>query len=168
MKSSRAAAAAVVVVLAASLSLVLFAQTQVQSMQTVISSAPGAAEPAPNDSIVQLAAEAQGLALVPPEQVPPEGTFWTVMPGSDGIIVPWPCAANLSLPIYAIADGQFLVDATGGQVAWNMEPSSAQTTTATVAGALLAEANAVVDLITQIQAAADQQAEAAVRGLSLD
>ena len=48
-------------------------------------------QPAPPDSIVQITAEAQGLALVPPDQLPPFGTFWLVQPGAGGCMaVPLP------------------------------------------------------------------------------
>ena len=43
------------------------------------------------DSIVQITAEAQGLQLVSPDQVPRCGTFWWVMPGlGGGAAVPAP------------------------------------------------------------------------------
>lgn len=65
------------------------------------------------DTIVQLTAEAQGLALVPPDQVPFFGTFWMVMPGSGASLAPLPCPPpDPSLPTYAMAPGQFLVDGT--------------------------------------------------------
>jgi len=77
-----------------------------------------------------------------------------VMPG--GIAAPMPCPpADQTLPIYQICDNQFLVDATGGQVA--VRPSlgrvrTTQTLTSSqIASALTAQAGAVVDFIGQIQ-----------------
>jgi hypothetical protein len=62
---------------------------------------------------------------------------------------PLPCPPlDPSLPIYAIADGQFLVDGTGGAVAVNTRLSA---TSSTIAGALAAQADAVVNLINQVQ-----------------
>src|ERR1035437_5768030 len=88
------------------------------------------------DSIVQITAAEQGLQLV--DQVPICGTFWVMSP--DGLTpVPFPCPPNgsTSYPVFQIADGQFIVDATGGQVAAN--------------STLETQANAVVDLINRIQ-----------------
>src|ERR1035437_9891944 len=85
-----------------------------QSVQSI-----GEVQTAPPDSIVQLTAEAQGLALVSPVDFPKYGTYWLVMPGIGGM-APLPCPPDdPSLPVYQIADGQFLVDETGGQVAVN-------------------------------------------------
>jgi hypothetical protein len=67
------------------------------------------------DTIVQVVAEAQGLTLVPPEQVPFCGTFWMVTSGSLGIAVPLPCPPlDPTLPVFQISDGIFLVDGTVG------------------------------------------------------
>lgn len=105
-----------------------------------------AQETTPTDSIVQITAESQGLELVAPEDWPRNGTFWLVMLGG-GIMAPLPCPPqDTSLPVYQIADGQFLVDATGGQVLLNAAHS-------TVASALEAQADAVVNLIGRIQEA---------------
>ena len=66
---------------------------------------------APPDSIVAVTAESQGLSLVAPEDLPFCGTFLEVMP--SGIMAPLPCPPiDQTLPIYAITDTAFLVDAT--------------------------------------------------------
>ena len=114
------------------------------------------------DSIVQIAAESQGLQQVSPADLPMGNTYWWVMPGGAAAPVPF-LPQDLSTPIYQIADGQFLVDDTGGQVTVNSLQSrtQAQTTSSAVASALAAQANAVINLITQVQtAAANQQAQA--------
>jgi hypothetical protein len=92
-----------------------------------------------SDSILQVTAEANGLQLIAPEQVPPVGTFWLVMPGGKNgcVSVPLPMPPVGFLPTYQAADGQFIVDGLAGEVA------SAQT--------LEAQAASVVSLINQIQ-----------------
>ena len=115
---------------------------------------------APADSIVQIAAEAQGLELVPPDQVPPYGTFWMVLPETNGgVMPPFPCSPlDPSLPVYAIADGQFLVDGTvGSQTTLNTPQAGRLAGSSTSAAALAAQADAVVNLITQVQTAAASQ-----------
>jgi hypothetical protein len=116
---------------------------QVQSAQT--------------DSIVNIVAEAQGLQLMSPEEVPISGTFWWVMPG--GAAVPAPCPPlDLSAPIYQIADGQFLVGETGGVLP---QPTGRQALLGVSSATLLqAQADAVVNLITQVQTAAANQHDA--------
>ncbi|MGD0207024.1 MAG: hypothetical protein ABSC89_05390 [Verrucomicrobiota bacterium] len=123
------------------------------------------------DSIVQIAAESQGLTQIEPTDLPIiGGTFWWVMPG--GTAVPAPCAPlDLSAPIYQVADGQFLVDETGGQEAANTPQFGlqAQTTSSTFASPLATQADAVVNLITQIQTkAANQQARATMQAMGMD
>jgi hypothetical protein len=124
------------------------------------------------DSVVQVVADAQGLSLVPPDQVPPDGTFWTVLPGPDGgITPPFPCPPlDPSLPIYAIADGQFLVDGTvGGQAALNTPQAGRLTASSTSEAALEAQADAVINLITQIQTAeANRQMRTMARAMGMD
>ena len=125
---------------------------------------------APSDSIVQIAAESQGLTQVAPADVPfIGGTFWWVMPG--GFAVPAPCLPLDLSVVYQVADGQFLVDETGGQVVVNTRQisSQAQTTSGTVASAVAAQVDAVVNLITQIQTtAANQQARATMQAMGMD
>ena len=138
-----------------------------QTLSIQSGSAIGATQP---DSIVQIAAESQGLAQVAPADLPIYGgTFWWVMPG--GTAVPAPCLPLDSSVVYQIADGQFLVDETGGQVVVNTRQlgSQAQTTSSTVASAIAAQADAVVNLITQIQTrAANQQARATMQAMGMD
>ena len=55
--------------------------------QTLMS---GLNQTAPPDSIVQIAAESQGLQLVSPADLPRGGTFWWVMPGCSAIPMPCP------------------------------------------------------------------------------
>ena len=107
---------------------------------------------APADSVVQVTAEAQGLELAAPEDLANGGTFWLVT--TNGITAPSPCPpGNLSdFPVYAMADGIFLVDETGGQATTNDENS-------TVESALAAQADAVTGLINQIQEAQDAQSD---------
>jgi hypothetical protein len=109
------------------------------------------------DSVVQIAAEAQGLSLVSPDQIPPDrcGTFWIVNNSSDGFPVPWPFLPArydlVSTPIYSLgAGGEFLVDGTTG-------------TNGTSAADLEAQGNMVLDFITQVQA---MQANAAMHTLA--
>ena len=133
-----------------------FAQTlSIQSGSTI-----GTAQA---DSIVQIAAESQGLIQVDPTDLPiVGGTFWWVMPGGNAVPAPCP-PLDLSGAIYQIADGQFLVDETGGQVVANTHRFGlqAQATSSTVASEIASQANAVVNLITQVQAtAANQQMQA--------
>ena len=92
------------------------------------------------DSIVQITADAQGLALVPPEQLPLFGTYWLIFPGGiNGC-----SAAPLPMPpvgyptVYQVADGQFIVDGIAGQGAVTEPVLEAQATT-------------IVNLINQIQ-----------------
>jgi len=105
---------------------------------------PTQPQPAQTDSIVQLTAEAQGLELVSPADLPRSGTFWLVTPYG---MAPIPCPSlDLSLKTYLIAEGQYLIDATGGQAGLNhRDPNS------TVASALAAQADAVVNLINRAQ-----------------
>jgi hypothetical protein len=77
----------------------------------------------------------------------------------------------LSAAIYQITEGQFLVDETGGQVTVNSLQSrtQTQTTSSTVASEVTLQADAVVNLITQIQtAAANQQTRATMQAMGMD
>jgi hypothetical protein len=122
------------------------------------------------DSIVQITADAQGLELVPPDQAPRSGTFWLFMPG--GIAAPAPCPPlDSSLPIYVIANQQFLVDETGGQVAMNTRRFGLQAQAASSTGlsALELQANTVLNLITRVQTtAANQQMRTMSRSMGMD
>ena len=126
----------------------------------------GTIQPAQNDSYVQVAAESQGLALVAPADLPRGGTFWWVTP--EGITAPFPCPPqDLSVPIYQITDSQFLVDETGGQVTVNPRRLGlqAQTSAATIAAAVVTQADAVVNFINQIQDAQFTREVAAAMGM---
>ncbi len=129
-------------------------------------------QPVQNDSIVSAVAEAQGLQLVPPDQVPLCGTFWTVLPGpGGGVGLPFPCPPlDPSLPVYAIADGQFLVDGTiGGQAILNTPQAGRLAASSMSAAALEAQANAVLNLITQVQTvAANRQMRTMARAMAMD
>jgi len=130
-----------------------------------------ATQPAQPDSIVQLTADAQGLSLLSPDAVPASGTFWLVMPGIDGgVTAPMPCPPkDTSFPIYQIANGQFLVDATEGQVAMNPQFAGQRIAASTVTDALEQEASSVVNLITRIQTLeADQQTRATMQAMGMD
>ena len=101
------------------------------------------------DSIVQLTADAQGLTLLSPGQAPRFGTFWLALPG--GILAPAPCPPlDPGVPIYFMADQQYLADETGGQVTLNNRLAASST----VEGALEAQASSVLNLITRVQTTA--------------
>jgi hypothetical protein len=111
------------------------------------------------DSIVQITADAEGLSLVSPGQVPRVGTFWTVT--GSGEILPYPCPPqnDMTTPIYQLAGGQFLVDQTGGQIPaiprrFGMQ---AQTTGSMAVSGLELEADTVLSLITRVQTGAANQ-----------
>ena len=113
-------------------------------IQRTLTSAP--------DSIVQITAEAMGLEPVAFEDLPRGGTFWWVYPSGVTAPVPFPPKDQV-VPIYAIADGQFLVDLTEGQVAeralrWNLTQLRSSSMTVSAVDRL---GNAVADLIEQIQ-----------------
>jgi len=119
----------------------------------------------PPDSFVQVAAESQGLSQVAPADLPSGATYWWVMP--SGCAVPTPfLPRDLNGPVYQITDAQFLVDTTGGQVALNSHPCALQrqTTANTVATVIAAHADAVVNLINQIQA---RDAEQQMRSMAM-
>ena len=91
-------------------------------------------------SIVQITAEVQGLEQVSPDAWAPFGTYWLAMPNASFAPLPTP-PWDSTLPVYAVANGQYLVN-TGGQL-----PRGD-----TIA-AMDVESNAVGDLINQIQTA---------------
>ena len=167
MKKTQAVSAGIAFVLA--ITLTLHAQTAF-SVRTV--STPTAVQSASADSVLAVVAEEQGLQLVPPAEVPPCGTFWTVSPGpGGGVGPPFPCPPlDPSLPIYAIVDGQFLVDGTiGSQASLNTPRAGRLAASSTSAAALGAQAEAVVNLITQVQtAAANRQMQTLARAMGMD
>ncbi len=105
--------------------------------------AGGAVTAAPQDSIVQVTAEAQGLQLVAPADLPDNGTYWLMTTNGQPLPLPF-LPPGPDFPIYQMSDGIFLVDETGGQVATNENNS-------TIESALAAQADAVVSLINQVQ-----------------
>jgi hypothetical protein len=130
---------------------------------------------ATSDSIVSVVADQQGLQLLTPDQVPFFGTFWLVEPSAtgSGVTAPYPCPPfGLPLPTYQMADGQYLVDGTGGgQATLNTTRSGrlAVANNMSAADAVVTQASALVDFITQIQTtAANQQARAAMRAMGMD
>jgi hypothetical protein len=120
------------------------------------------------DSIVQVTAEAQGLQLISPENLPPVGTYWEVMP--YGVMAPLPCPPlDPTLPVYAITDNIFLVDATGGQLAINPHLAATMSTTAAVNAAAASLATSVVNLINQVQTAqANEQTRPMMGAMGMD
>jgi hypothetical protein len=103
------------------------------------------------DSIVQVTADARGLTTISYDNLPRSGTFWEVMP--NGIMAPLPCPPqDITLPIYTIKNGVFLVDATGGEVAArpNRFGMQAQTTASSLNAALESLATSVVNLIDMV------------------
>ena len=127
------------------------------------------------DSIVSVVADQQGLQLLTPDQVPFFGTFWLVEPSAtgSGVTAPYPCPPfGLPLPTYQIADGQYLVDDTGGGKATVNTTRAGRLAVAnntSAADAVVAQASALADFITQIQTAtANQQARATMRAMGMD
>ena len=94
------------------------------------------------DSIVQITAEVQGLTQASSDQLPPFGTYWLAMPNASFAPLPTP-PWDTTLPVYIIANGQYLVDDTEGQL-----PRGNTIT------AMEVESNAVVNLINQVETAA--------------
>ena len=109
------------------------------------------------DSIVQIVADSQGLNLLSPGQAPTpisgSFVFWWILP--SGIAVPAPCAPQngLTVPIYQMAQNQWLVDMTGGAVPTIPRRSmrQAQAAGATTISPLELEATTVADLILRVQ-----------------
>ena len=125
----------------------------------------------PPDSIVQITAEAQGLPAVAYDNLPPYGTYWEMLP--SGLMPPLPFPpTDPTLPIFAIADNIFLVDATGGQVTVHARQLGSMrltriTTSDATESALEAQATAIVNLINQVQDAQFNQDMAMVFGLDV-
>ena len=125
-----------------------FAQTlSIQAVSDI-----GTVQPAVADSIVQITAESQGLQAVPYADLPLFGTYWEVMPGNG--MAPLPCPPfDPTLPIYAITDNIFLVDATYGQVVVNPRRTAMMSSSSATTFTLDAQATAVANLIEQVQTA---------------
>ncbi|MGD0743785.1 MAG: hypothetical protein ABSA45_01385 [Verrucomicrobiota bacterium] len=131
-----------------------FIHAQVTTEQTQDSSSSVALP----DSVVQIAADADGLSLVPPDQIPEVGTFWLVAgAGAPGPLPFLPLKYNpANTPIYSLGSpGQFLVDGTIN-------------TNSLSAADLDAEGNMVLELIAQIQGAQANAAEVQGRMMTMD
>ncbi len=104
------------------------------------------------DSVVRIAADAQGLSLVPPDQIPGCGTFWIITGAQPFPPYPFlPSRYDLATtPVFSLGpNGQFLVDATGGAVP---QPTGEQALNGITSSTLLdVEGNMVLDLIARIQ-----------------
>ena len=154
MKSIRNILIGVIIIgsLAASLSLLHAQTTIVGSFNSNLSLVQAAAP----DSIVQVVADSQNLSLVSPGQAPRTGTFWWILPSGTAVPTPCPPQNDLTAPIYLLADGQFLVDQTGGQIPaiprrFGMQ---AQTTSGAAISGLDMEADTVMNLILRAQTTA--------------
>ena len=102
------------------------------------------------DSAVSLEADATGLSLVPVEDLPADGTFWLVTSptnGLTGVTAPFPFVppGQANGNIYVMANGVFLLDDTSGDAGASVPD-------------ILAQADAVSNLITQVQATTAAQA----------
>ena len=109
-----------------------------------------------------LAAATKQLSVVPPQNLPYNGTYWLVT-RDGGFLIPFPGLPDLAenTPVFSLGSpGQFLVDATGGVAP---QPNWRQAQRGVTAASLLdQQSKAVLDLITQVQAAyAAEQAAAA-------
>jgi hypothetical protein len=120
----------------------------------------------PPDSVVAVVADAQGLPLVPPDQIPFFGTFWEVRSSLPCLTAPLPFPpVDTNTPVYAIGDpvsgGQFLVDETGGQVISPQTRYSRRiVSTMDSASIVQAQVTELQNFIAQVQVS---QAEAVLR-----
>jgi len=111
----------------------------------------------PPDTVVSAVASEMGLTLVPADQVPILGTFWTFIPG-QGTPPPYPMLMDPTLPVYQISDGEFLVDATGIVPASSPNRMPAQMASASaIADRVTADANGMIKLVTWLQGVAEAQ-----------
>jgi plastocyanin len=100
------------------------------------------------DTVVAVVADAQGLQRVPAEELPFFGTFWVVRNTVPCVLAPMPCPPlDPSLAVYAIADGQFLVDESAGQ----MMVSQRQLSTASYASLVQEQVDELANFIAWIQ-----------------
>ncbi len=111
-----------------------------------------------SDSVVAVVADAMGLALVPPEERPPFGTFWSVRSSFPCIPAPAPCPPlDTNIPVYAIGDpifgGQFLVDRTAGQILASQTRGLSQRglSAADAASVLAAQADQLLAFVAKVQ-----------------
>lgn len=130
----------------------------------------GPVQTAQPDSIVQITAEAEGLSQVDPTTLPLFAScWWTVFPGTGPLPMPCP-PQDLSVPIYQIVDGYYLVDETGGAVSANVSQTATRAmTSSAVASAVDRQGNEIANLIEQVQAtAANQQTRMMARAMGMD
>jgi hypothetical protein len=137
---------------------------------TDVTLSPGTpVQPVSGDSIVQITAEAQGLPLLSPDQAQFHGgmfCYWWVMPG--GAYVPMPFLPQDASAVFLMADNQFLVDESGGQIIANTRRPGGPPTRAMLASTLATQADWLVGLITQVQAnAVNQQMRMLARSLGM-
>lgn len=126
--------------------------------------------PAQSDSVVAVTADTYGLSPTPLESLPVMGgTFYIVE--NNGVIPPFPClpVQYWNCQAWQMADGIYLVDATGGQVPQAPRLMARQSmTTSTVdsvQAAIDAQGNAVANLIEQVQDAQFMRETAAMFGM---
>ena len=87
----------------------------------------------------------QLLPLLPANQAPSVGTFWTIVAGPSGTALPFPCPPpGVNLPTYEISTGIYLVDDTFS-------------TNPVTQADLEAQATATVNVISQVQTATASQ-----------
>lgn len=130
----------------------------------------GPVQTTPPDSIVQITAEAEGLSQVDPTTLPLFAScWWTVYPGTGPLPMPCP-PQDLSVPIYQIVDGYYLVDETGGAVSANVSQTGTRAmTSSALASAVDRQGNEIANLIEQVQAtAANQQTRMMARAMGMD
>ena len=108
------------------------------------------------DTIVAIAAESQGLSPIAREDLPRGGTYWWVQPDGQAVPTPFP-STDMRQAIYQITDGQFLVDQTGGKVFTKRSRIGSQVVTESLTSAVTSQAEAVVNLINQVQETQFQQ-----------
>ena len=142
-----------------------FAQLSVQPVQSI-----GEVQPAQPDSIVAVTADAYSLSPTPLESLPVmTGTFWIVQ--NNGVIPPYPGLPPQfwNCQTWQMADGIYLVDASGGQVPEAPRRLARQAITAnavqSVQSAVEAQGNAVANLIEQVQDAQFMRDTAAMFGM---
>ena len=152
-----------------------FAQTAVVSGfsgEAVPVQAISETPPAQPDSVVAVTADAYSLSPTPLESLPVMGgTFYIVE--NNGVIPPFPClpVQYWNCQAWQMADGIYLVDATGGQVTEIPRRLARQSMTAStvdsVQAAVDAQGNAVANLIEQVQDAQMMRETAAMFGLDM-
>ncbi len=103
------------------------------------------------DSIVQITADAAGLAPVDATEIPRIGTFWVMTVGADGQLggPPYPYLPPKfsALPTYSVKDSIFIVDDTGGQI---LPPSFGRISSAQAASTAQTQAESLAGLIDLI------------------